>query len=70
MNGFKPKEASDYTTEEKCRLFDDLLAKARDYYDRATRGEWVDEDDEHYIFEAVIELLGEGVWDVINEHLC
>ncbi|WP_025846588.1 hypothetical protein [Brevibacillus agri] len=69
MSGFKPKEASDYTMEEKCRLFDALLAQARDYYDRATRGEWVDEDDKHYMYESVVDLLGDGVWDILNEYL-
>jgi len=68
VSKFVPKTKDDYTPEEKIAIFDMLIAEARDYYDGIMSGEIHDDNDyPQYFFEDDIKLLGNGVWDVINE---
>ena len=41
-----------------------------DYMDAISKGEYIDNDLEHYIFECAIETLyGDDVWDYINSKM-
>ena len=60
-----PPDSIDIPLETKVAEFDKLYALAKSYLDSVRLGE-VDDNDEHYIFEAVIGLLGNDVWKVIN----
>ncbi len=65
-----PKAASEYTVEEKCKLFDELHAYALEDLEAFRSGEGYEEgglkDYDHYAGEKLHELLGDGVFDVFN----
>jgi hypothetical protein len=68
-NSFVPKTADDFTVEEKCKAFDELFKMARDHYDSVVEDGRYDSDDRHYMYEALVSLLGDGVWDVLNSKM-
>lgn len=67
MSEFKPKTISEYTAEQKVAIFDKFLIEATEYFNGLMTGEIHDDNDcEHYFYEDVVSLLGDGVWDAIN----
>jgi hypothetical protein len=62
---WRPKAASDYTAEEKATAFDGLHKIAMDHFD-AVKNDGRTKDIEHWCYEAVLDLLGPGVWDALN----
>lgn len=66
---FVPKTKEDYTVEEKCETFDKLLKQATVHYNKIMKKGYTDGDDEHFMYESVVSLLGKGVWDAINSKL-
>lgn len=67
---FHPKKASDYTPEEKIKIFDDFHQYAVDVIDYMKCHGQPMEHSEQYAYEMIIDLLGEGVWKhVINRNI-
>lgn len=59
-----------YSTKEKCEVFDKLYDMAMSILNEAREnGDCADEDDEHYCFEAIMELLGKDVWKLYNKYI-
>ena len=79
---FKPLDSGEISDKDKIKAFDELFVMAKnkfidarnayekgsDYYD--------DEDDQYYMYEAVMELLGIGIvdgkkkmWKTFNKYL-
>lgn len=65
MDEFKPKQAHDFTVQEKIILFNKLLASANLAYDDIINKN-ENEDTAHYIYEETMGWLGNGVWKAIN----
>jgi hypothetical protein len=60
------KELSEYTDEEKIKWFDRMYNDAREQFICVERTGATNDADEHYTWEAVIELLGSDIWDAWN----
>ncbi len=64
---WKPKLADEFTVTEKLECFDRLHHMAfKNYHlltDEGREGDYV----EHYMYEAVMELLGDDVWGAVDE---
>jgi len=71
---FEVRSKEDFDDEEIQGIFFQLYDMAREYYDNKvdetrTEDEYYDfEDQKHYIFENVMEILGDDVWRVLNRH--
>jgi len=66
-DGWKPFLEEDYTASEKCEAFDRLHAMAlREFEARTSDDGQGGKNIKQYVFEAVMELLGKDVWDVLN----
>jgi len=66
QKAWNPKLASDYTPEEKAVAFDKIHKLALEHFEGKKKDGWGLKDVEHWFYEAGMELLGEGVWDVLN----
>ncbi len=72
--GFEVREKEDFTDEEIQGIFFGLYDMAKEYFDNKvdktkTEDEYYDfEDQQHYIFESVMEILGDDVWLTLNRH--
>lgn len=64
---FVPKQKTDYSNEEKIKKFDEFIDSALSNYDHIMKTNRNLPDVEQYAFEAIMELLGEKIWDVVNE---
>lgn len=62
------KELSDYTDAEKIEWFDERYKDARDQFICIKNTGTTHKDAAHYTWEAVIELLGEGIWIEWNSY--
>jgi hypothetical protein len=62
---WRPKYHHEFTAAEKTVAFNKLHDLAMDHYSKVHDGKR-DEDATQFIFEAVMELLGEGVWTEYN----
>jgi hypothetical protein len=60
-------QAAQYTDAQKVAEFDKLYKLASDHL-KEVKTDGRTKDIEHWCYEAVIGLLGKGVWDVINSH--
>lgn len=57
-----------YTEQEKIAKFDDFFKTASDTMQSKINGEYhEDNDDAHYAWESIMNLLGEDVWNVWNK---
>lgn len=63
---WNPCELDSYSAEGKAAKFDELYKLARDHFDTKRKDGWGTKDIEHWCYEAVVGLLGEGVWDALN----
>lgn len=63
---WKPK--SDYTAEQKCVLFDSLYYMAYEHYIAVKKNGPSDDDTKEWMFEAVMNLLGQDVWKTYNRY--
>jgi hypothetical protein len=65
-------KAADYSVEEKIAYFDTLHQMALDHLTEIEAGR-EDDDDEHYMYEAVVVMLNlknqKSVWEYINQLL-
>lgn len=68
---WEPRRAEEYTVEEKVAAFNQLHESALAHYNGIKTGDiHEDNDDDHYIFEAVMELLSrpeQKVWVAYNK---
>lgn len=56
-----------FTHQEKIRRFDILQEKCLKYAQKKIKGEWMDEDDDHYIFsDAMTTTLGDDIFKKLN----
>jgi hypothetical protein len=62
---FVPKE---YTNEEKIKAFDGLYRMAVEHLEEVRKDGYAAEDFDHWCCEAVMGLLGNGVWDAVNAY--
>jgi len=62
---WNPRTADSYSAEEKVAKFDEMHKLAMDHFEEV-KNDGRTKDIEHWCYEAVIELLGPGVWDVLN----
>lgn len=63
------KELSEFTNEEKIEIFDSLYACAKSNLDSAEENGSESDDDEHYTWEAVMEIMGRNkqlFWEYYN----
>jgi hypothetical protein len=66
------KALSDYTVEEKCKKFDSLYEFAAEILRQVEAEGYTDDDTDHYMFEAVMELLAKdstAFWKHYNSFL-
>mgnify|MGYP001559711018 CR=1 FL=1 len=57
-----------WTDAQKILAFDDLHALALKHLENIqVEGCYDDADEQHYIYEEVVGLLGDDAWDVINK---
>ena len=57
-----------YVDAEKCVRFDELFNMANNIMQSKIDGEYCeDNDDAHYAWEAIMNLLGKEVWNVWNK---
>lgn len=67
---WQPSVAADVPTAEKVAAYDDLHDRALEIFNAAKGGTLREDDDrEAWLFEAVMELLGEDVWEAYNKYL-
>lgn len=59
---WKPRPASEYTAEEKAAAFDKFHKLAMEQWETRQKDSFGVKDMEHWCYEQVMELLGEGVW--------
>jgi hypothetical protein len=64
---WQPKPLASYTTEEKVARFDREYGEALRMLRAKEAGQRIDEDEEHWAYEARMELLGPGFWDYWNK---
>lgn len=64
-NIFRPRNVSEISVQEKIDGFNKLYTLALENFDQIINGE-KNGDMKHWCYEAVMNLLGPGVWDVIN----
>ena len=60
------KQLDQYTNEEKCAKFDALYRFAKEHYDSNKYSGYTNDDSKHYIYEDVMNMLGEYVWENYN----
>lgn len=65
---FTPKQLEEISAKEKIEAFDRLYDQAMDHFNDIMN-HTENDDAEHYIYEAVMELLGKQVWTAINAAL-
>jgi hypothetical protein len=63
---WKPVSANEYTPQEKEAAFNQLHKMALDHYNYLVKNGYTRNDGDHYIFEAVMELLGKGIWCAVR----
>ena len=64
-----PKKLEDYSDDEKIEAFDKLYKVALGEFVHIMENQCESKDIEHWCYEAIMELLGEGVWDITNDVL-
>jgi hypothetical protein len=62
---WQPRTADSYSSGEKEAAFDRLHKIAMGHFDEV-KNDGRTKDIEHWCYEAVLELLGPGVWDALN----
>jgi hypothetical protein len=56
------------TSKEKCDRFDELYWQARNIVSDLAESGYLDDDDPHYLYEAVMtKLLGKDIFSMINK---
>jgi hypothetical protein len=55
-----------YTVEEKIKFFDILFESAKYMLDKSIEDGYWDEDNDHYAYEDMIKILGEDIFDIID----
>ena len=65
----RPRDLESFTDEEKIAGFDKLYKSCRKTFDDMLGEDWhEDNDDEHYIYEEVMQVtLGPKIFDTINK---
>jgi hypothetical protein len=64
----KLRTLESYTTQEKIQVFDSFYADAKNKLDQKIAGTYPeDDDDEHWCFEAIMNLLGKEIWNIWNK---
>ncbi len=63
VSTFEPRT---YTNEEALEAFSGLYKMAREELEFVRKNKHTSKDFDHYAYEAVIDLLGSGVWEVFN----
>lgn len=66
IKAWKPRLATNYSVPEKIEAFNKIHALAMGHLHRTKQEEYQDEDFRHYAKEAVMELLGDGVFDALR----
>ena len=69
IDQWKLKKIGDYSDQEKIEFFDRIYNEALDQFTRHMSGELCEDEEadlDHYIWEMVIDILGENVWDAWN----
>jgi hypothetical protein len=66
---YKPKQLSDWSDEEKCKKFNEFYMYALDNFDFILCNQTELKDCDHFAYEMIMDLLGEGVWGEINKLL-
>lgn len=73
VESFQTSKKQDFTPQEKSERFDRLHDLAKSIFDESVKEQWRDENDSHWCFEAVMELLTpknqttKQFWDAFNK---
>lgn len=59
----------DYSDEEKIRTFDGFYKYAKDVLATTIKHKHPPKDHKYYAYEMMMDLMGSGFWDILNEYV-
>lgn len=61
------RQIQDYTDTEKIAAFNRLYQQTYNHVKEVAETRWCDEDNKHYLYEAIMEeTMGKDVWDILK----